>query len=59
MPNGYERRDVATCEYCGCQDIPVIDELTREHDHVVNLIGGVRAAHAAGDTRSWTPCAGR
>ena len=58
MPDGYERRDVAMCEYCGCQDIPVIDELTREHDHVVNLIGGVRAAHAAGDVAELARMAG-
>lgn len=38
------------CEYCGCQSLAAIAELTREHDHVVNLIGDVRAAHAAGDT---------
>ena len=37
------------CEYCGCQAVTAIDELTREHDLVVNLIGGVRHAHAAGD----------
>jgi hemerythrin-like domain-containing protein len=38
------------CEYCGCQAVAAIDELTREHDTVVNLIGDVRAARAAGDT---------
>jgi hypothetical protein len=38
------------CEYCGCQALTAIDELTREHDQVVNLIGEVRAAHAAADT---------
>jgi hemerythrin-like domain-containing protein len=37
------------CEYCGCQAITAIDELTREHDFVVNLIGDVRAARAATD----------
>lgn len=37
------------CEYCGCQAVTAIDELTREHDLVVNLIGDVRAAHAAAD----------
>jgi hypothetical protein len=37
------------CEYCGCQAIAAIDQLTREHDLVVNLIGEVRAARAAGD----------
>jgi Hemerythrin HHE cation binding domain len=38
------------CEYCGCQALAAIDELTREHDVVVNLIGEVRVAHAAADT---------
>ena len=38
------------CEYCGCQAVTAIDDLTREHDLVVNLIGEVRAAHAATDT---------
>ncbi|GGN12676.1 hemerythrin-like domain-containing protein [Actinoplanes campanulatus] len=37
------------CEYCGCQSVAAIDELTREHDLVVNMIGDVRAAHIAGD----------
>jgi hemerythrin-like domain-containing protein len=37
------------CEYCGCQALVAVDELTREHDLVVNLIGEVRAAHAATD----------
>jgi hemerythrin-like domain-containing protein len=37
------------CEYCGCQAVTAIDELTREHDQVVNLIGYVRSAHAVGD----------
>lgn len=37
------------CEYCGCQAVAAIDELTREHDQVVNLIGGARAAHRGGD----------
>lgn len=35
------------CEYCGCQDVTAIGDLTREHDLVVNLIGDVRAAYAA------------
>jgi hemerythrin-like domain-containing protein len=30
--------------------VTAIDDLTREHDMVVNLIGEVRAAHAATDT---------
>jgi hemerythrin-like domain-containing protein len=37
------------CEYCGCQAVAAIDELTREHDLVVNLIGDVRAPHTATD----------
>jgi len=28
------------CEYCGCQQISVIDELTREHEAVVALRSG-------------------
>lgn len=37
------------CEYCGCQDVPAIGELTREHDRVVDLIGEARTAHRDGD----------
>jgi hypothetical protein len=37
------------CEYCGCQALSAIADLTREHDEVVTLISHVRAAHAAGD----------
>jgi hemerythrin-like domain-containing protein len=33
------------CEYCGCQALPAIAELTREHDLVVDLIGCIRTAH--------------
>jgi hemerythrin-like domain-containing protein len=46
------------CEYCGCQQIAVIGELTREHDAVVALISqiksslaGQRLADAAGRCR--------
>jgi hemerythrin-like domain-containing protein len=38
------------CEYCGCQALTVIDELTREHDAVINLFADVRAAVAEGRT---------
>lgn len=38
------------CEYCGCQALATIDELTREHDLVLRLLGEVRAAHAGADT---------
>ena len=31
------------CEYCGCQDIAAIGELTREHDAVVAHIAEVRS----------------
>jgi hemerythrin-like domain-containing protein len=41
------------CEYCGCQSLAAIDELTREHDAVVTLISQVRDAVRDGDT----PCA--
>lgn len=37
------------CEYCGCQEVASIGELTREHDAVVDLIGEARTAHHAGD----------
>ncbi|WP_229070886.1 hemerythrin domain-containing protein [Actinoplanes sp. DH11] len=37
------------CEYCGCQDVTAIGDLTREHDEVVGLMGKVRAARTAGD----------
>ena len=29
------------CEYCRCQSITTIRELTREHDVVVDLIGDI------------------
>lgn len=37
------------CEYCGCQALETIDELTREHDEVVRLISHLRPAHQDGD----------
>ncbi len=37
------------CEYCGCQAVSAIAELTREHDEVVALISHVRTAHTRGD----------
>jgi hypothetical protein len=36
-------------EYCGCQALAAIDELTREHDLVVGLIAEARSARAASD----------
>ncbi|MEU7242067.1 hemerythrin domain-containing protein [Streptomyces sparsogenes] len=36
------------CEYCGCQSLTTIDELTREHDEVVRLIGHLRTARQKG-----------
>ena len=38
------------CEYCGCQALATIDELTREHDLVLNLMSEVPAALAGADT---------
>ncbi|NKQ57775.1 hemerythrin domain-containing protein [Amycolatopsis sp. K13G38] len=32
------------CEYCGCQAVTAIAELTAEHDHVVALISRVRTS---------------
>lgn len=40
------------CEYCGCQSIAAIGDLTREHDAVVDLIGEVRSAHRDGETEA-------
>ena len=37
------------CEYCGCQALSPIEELTREHELVLSLISDVRAARASGD----------
>jgi hemerythrin-like domain-containing protein len=37
------------CEYCGCQEITAIGQLTREHNLVVALISEVRAARAGAD----------
>lgn len=36
------------CEYCGCQQIAVIDELTREHDVLVSFVAQVREQLDAG-----------
>ncbi|WP_433501217.1 hemerythrin domain-containing protein [Sphaerimonospora sp. CA-214678] len=47
------------CEYCGCQALATIDELTREHDAVVDLIGDVRTADRHGDVRLMTELARR
>jgi hemerythrin-like domain-containing protein len=37
------------CEYCGCQEIAVIAELTVEHDAVVAAIGSARRQLEDGD----------
>ncbi|QNE74311.1 hemerythrin domain-containing protein [Streptomyces finlayi] len=37
------------CEYCGCQSLASIDELTREHDEVVRLISHLHPARQDGD----------
>lgn len=43
------------CEYCGCQALTVIAELTGEHDTVVAMISDVRTAVDRGDvTRAAT-----
>ena len=36
------------CEYCGCQDIPAIGQLTDEHDAIVAVMSQVRSALDAG-----------
>ncbi|GAB1516875.1 hemerythrin domain-containing protein [Actinophytocola sp. KF-1] len=47
------------CEYCGCQALDAIAELTREHDEVVALISHVRDAHTRGDVAGMAELAGR
>ncbi len=37
------------CEYCGCQALAPIDELTREHELVLSLISQVKSAGASCD----------
>lgn len=37
------------CEYCGCQSVPAIGELAREHERLIELIVEARAAHRDGD----------
>ena len=37
------------CEYCGCQAVAAIDDLTREHDLVIGIVSEIRAAYAAAD----------
>ena len=44
------------CEYCGCQQIAVIVELTREHDAVVAILGSVRGVLAAGHLDDAAAC---
>ena len=38
------------CEYCGCQALAAISELTREHDLVGSLMSDARSALARADT---------
>ncbi len=38
------------CEYCGCQALAAISELTREHELVGGLMSEVRSARAGADT---------
>ncbi|MEU0112170.1 hemerythrin domain-containing protein [Streptomyces bobili] len=38
------------CEYCGCQALETIDELTQEHEVVIRLISHLRPAHRNGET---------
>lgn len=37
------------CEYCGCQEVPQIAELTAEHDRIREVGRALSAAAAAGD----------
>lgn len=40
------------CEYCGCQALRSIEELTREHDAVLDLVRTATAAAGASDART-------
>lgn len=46
------------CEYCGCQALASIAQLTAEHDEIVTLIGRARKAVTAGDVASAATHAG-
>jgi hypothetical protein len=37
------------CDFCGCQRVPALGALAREHDRMVELIVAARAAHRDGD----------
>jgi Hemerythrin HHE cation binding domain len=37
------------CEDCGCQALPAVELLTREHEAVVNLVGAAQRALRSGD----------
>jgi Hemerythrin HHE cation binding domain len=37
------------CEYCGCQALESIDQLTLENEAVMKLVGWVRETHRVGD----------
>lgn len=47
------------CEYCGCQEIAAIGELTREHDAVVAAIAEVRSFLRDGNVEGAARTAGR
>jgi hemerythrin-like domain-containing protein len=46
---GDEDREKTVCEYCGCQSLAPIGELTREHEEVIRLISHLRSARQKGD----------
>ena len=43
------------CEYCGCQALVPIDELTREHELVLSLISQVRPYRGLDQVRDSMP----
>jgi hemerythrin-like domain-containing protein len=47
------------CEYCGCQDIPAIADLTAEHDGIRTVARDAQRAAAAGDHPAAVETAGR
>lgn len=40
------------CSYCGCQAIPVINLLTRQHEEIINKLGQVRRAADKADVKT-------
>jgi len=40
------------CDYCGCRETPLVNELMTEHRHLQDEVDHIRRALRAGDTRA-------